>query len=369
MATRHSKVSAIADGADTSLVRPSDWNAAHLHESEDANKVFSGPISGVPAAPLFRFLVDADIPAAIARDAEVTAAVTAHEALGDPHPVYLTDPEHIAIGPGGDPSPHHRRLTLGLDASLVLGLSGADNEVLNLDSQLANQVLAGPTSGGSADPFFRALVDADVPATIMRDAEHTAIGGSPPHHDESHDHSTGLSGSSLNPITLKLQRTDLTISAGAVTLTNSHHRIDTESAAATDDLDTITNISSNILLVIHPVSAARTIVVKHGTGNILCVGGSDITLDDEYDFAILIYDGTTSKWFALSSGGGGGSPVGISEDAGASLGNLTKIDFSSGFDVGFAAGVGTVSLDVTETPLSRLQRRLTFMWGDQEGFF
>ncbi|MEK0195853.1 tail fiber domain-containing protein, partial [Microcoleus anatoxicus] len=38
-------------------------------------------------------LVDADIPAAIARDAEVTAAVAAHVAAADPHPVYLTQAE------------------------------------------------------------------------------------------------------------------------------------------------------------------------------------------------------------------------------------------------------------------------------------
>lgn len=38
-------------------------------------------------------LTDADIPAAITRDVEVTAAVTAHVAAADPHPVYLTQTE------------------------------------------------------------------------------------------------------------------------------------------------------------------------------------------------------------------------------------------------------------------------------------
>ena len=36
---------------------------------------------------------DAQIPAAIARDSEVAAAITAHEAAGDPHPQYLTAAE------------------------------------------------------------------------------------------------------------------------------------------------------------------------------------------------------------------------------------------------------------------------------------
>lgn len=38
-------------------------------------------------------LIDSDIPASIARDAEVTAAITAHEGASDPHPGYLTQTE------------------------------------------------------------------------------------------------------------------------------------------------------------------------------------------------------------------------------------------------------------------------------------
>lgn len=37
--------------------------------------------------------VDGDLPAGLARDSEVAAAVTAHEAAGDPHPTYLTGAE------------------------------------------------------------------------------------------------------------------------------------------------------------------------------------------------------------------------------------------------------------------------------------
>jgi hypothetical protein len=38
-------------------------------------------------------LADGDIPASIARDAEVTAAIATHAAAGDPHPTYLTQAE------------------------------------------------------------------------------------------------------------------------------------------------------------------------------------------------------------------------------------------------------------------------------------
>lgn len=43
---------------------------------------------------------------------------------------------------------------------------------LSMDNQSANQVLAGPSSGGAATPAFRALVDDDIPAAL------TLVGGS-----------------------------------------------------------------------------------------------------------------------------------------------------------------------------------------------
>lgn len=45
---------------------------------------------------LFSALGDADIPSGIARDSEVTAAITAHEASPDPHPGYTTAAELAA---------------------------------------------------------------------------------------------------------------------------------------------------------------------------------------------------------------------------------------------------------------------------------
>ena len=44
----------------------------------------------------FGGIADADLPATIARDTEVTAAITAHEALSDPHPTYTTAAELAA---------------------------------------------------------------------------------------------------------------------------------------------------------------------------------------------------------------------------------------------------------------------------------
>lgn len=96
--------------------------------------------------------------------------------------------------------------------------------------------------------------------------------------------------------------TELTISSGGITVTQSFHRVDTEGDASSDDLDTITGMVHGDFVIIHPENDARTVVIKHNTGNIQCVGGSDITLDDIFDFAILIHNGTTIM--AMSGGGG-----------------------------------------------------------------
>ena len=98
--------------------------------------------------------------------------------------------------------------------------------------------------------------------------------------------------------------TTLTISSGVVTATQNRHLLDTQSAAASDDLDTITAMGAGWLLVLSTVSSARNVVIKHGTGNISCTGGQDITLDTNADLAILVYDGTQSKWLAIGVGAG-----------------------------------------------------------------
>lgn len=94
--------------------------------------------------------------------------------------------------------------------------------------------------------------------------------------------------------------TELTISSGVIAPGLMYHTVDTESDDASDDLDTITAPSSFPifnLLILRPTNDARSVVVKHGTGNIILSGGVDITLDDETDHILLFYDGT--QWVNL----------------------------------------------------------------------
>lgn len=72
----------------------------------------------------------------------------------------LTPTEHTAIG---DASPHHAAVTLDVNAETLLSLS---TQALGLDTQTANYVFAGPATGVPAIPAFRALVNADFPATL-----------------------------------------------------------------------------------------------------------------------------------------------------------------------------------------------------------
>lgn len=85
---------------------------------------------------------------------------------------------------------------------------------------------------------------------------------------------------------------ELTISSGAVTATNAIHTIDTEGNAATDDLDTVSG--GGDILVLRTTSAARDVVLKHGTGNLRTADGTDKTLATASTIAILFKIG--SNW-------------------------------------------------------------------------
>ena len=91
---------------------------------------------------------------------------------------------------------------------------------------------------------------------------------------------------------------ELTIATGAITITQSRHTIDTESDAATDDLDTINGGTTGQIIVISSEADARDVVIKHATGNIITETQTDITLGLSNDKMILQYDG--SNWVVIS---------------------------------------------------------------------
>lgn len=90
--------------------------------------------------------------------------------------------------------------------------------------------------------------------------------------------------------------TTLTISAGAVTPTGNYHLLDTESAAASDNLDTITGTGEAWLLFLRTTADARDVTIRHGVGNIVNAGAQDIILGTAADLAVGLFDETLNKW-------------------------------------------------------------------------
>lgn len=103
--------------------------------------------------------------------------------------------------------------------------------------------------------------------------------------------------------------TELTIATGSVTPTQNWHTIDTQSDAATDDLDTIvaSSVTDGFILLFRASHTSRDVVVKHNTGNIVTTTGLDITLDEIYQLCFAIYDASLTKWIVGMIGGGAAS--------------------------------------------------------------
>jgi len=94
--------------------------------------------------------------------------------------------------------------------------------------------------------------------------------------------------------------TTLTIATGAVTATRSYHKIDTEAAAASDDLDTINGGVDGNILILRCVASARDVVVRDNAGNIQLAGGVNFTLGNLRDRLVLQYDAEAAEWLELS---------------------------------------------------------------------
>lgn len=97
---------------------------------------------------------------------------------------------------------------------------------------------------------------------------------------------------------LSFAATELTIAAGSVAAETSHHTIDTEADAASDDLDTITvaGVADFSVLYLRLENAARVVTLKDNTGNIQTKNNEDIILDANIP-TILFRVGT--DWFEV----------------------------------------------------------------------
>lgn len=112
----------------------------------------------------------------------------------------------------------------------------------------------------------------------------------------------------------------VTIAAGVVTLlgTNTYVAIDTEAAASIDEVDTINrevDQDSPFLIIKRTTIGTRTVVIKHGTGNIQLNSGIDMWLDEDWHTLTLKYDISISAWTEVSRSGGSNGWIALAESA------------------------------------------------------
>jgi hypothetical protein len=112
--------------------------------------------------------------------------------------------------------------------------------------------------------------------------------------------------------------TEVTLSAGRFTVTQSMHRVDTEGDAGSNDLDNIQGLAAGALYLLRPENASRNVVIRDtggGTGNIRTPFAKPITLAALTDWALLISDGTNLSVIAFrtaaGNGGGAGALIGL----------------------------------------------------------
>lgn len=98
----------------------------------------------------------------------------------------------------------------------------------------------------------------------------------------------------------------LSIASGAITIASAKIQavvMNTEGAAATDDLDTITGpgVEGQVISLRQRVDA-QDVTIKHNTGNILLDGSVDLVFTAAADTLLLIYNAIISKWCEIGRG-------------------------------------------------------------------
>lgn len=97
-----------------------------------------------------------------------------------------------------------------------------------------------------------------------------------------------------------------TIASDAITIQDPSSEsviVDTEGAAATDNLNTINGPTfEGKVITIRTFANARDVVVKHNTGNIRLNGLADFTLDGVADTLTLRWNATLSQWCEVGRG-------------------------------------------------------------------
>lgn len=119
---------------------------------------------------------------------------------------------------------------------------------------------------------------------------------------------------------------ELTIATGAITVTSAHHTVDTQADAGSDELDTISGLAAGQLAYLRAENDARSVVVKHGTGNIYTLSAADITLDTD-DKGVLVFSPDGTRVFVVGDGNSGIAGIAVEEAGSSIVAAATTLDF------------------------------------------
>lgn len=98
---------------------------------------------------------------------------------------------------------------------------------------------------------------------------------------------------------LNTARATATIAAGAITYAATYMRLDTEGAAATDDLTDINGGTDGDIIILRTTDTARDVVIKN-SGNIRTGGAVDRTLGTRRATWMGMYSSDDSAWLELA---------------------------------------------------------------------
>ena len=133
---------------------------------------------------------------------------------------------------------------------------------------------------------------------------------------------------------------ELTIASGVITVIQNFHSVDSEGDAASDDLATISagaDVAAGFVLTLRVQDAARTIVLKNGTGAPANIDiGADVTLDETFKTFSLVFDGTNWRPWSFAA-----APTFASLSPLTTRGDL--LYGSSGTPTGARLGVGAAN--------------------------
>lgn len=153
--------------------------------SHTAAGLTAGNVLRATGATTFAFaaIQDADLPASIARDSEVTTAVSNHEAAGDPHTGYRlesADHSHLSAGLQGGTINYVPNTLADAKGDIIAASAadtwarlavGADNTVLTADSAQANGI-KWATAAGGATYVYKTADESVTSSTTFQDDDH-----------------------------------------------------------------------------------------------------------------------------------------------------------------------------------------------------